>query len=105
MAGALEGAAGHRFRRRSLAATRGCRVLLPELVCPFVRAVEHLDLRPGPVERLPLLLRPRDVGRRLVLRPTAPVPPARCREEPARLPRADDPGGTGQREAPRTPRP
>ena len=72
-----KGRVADRRRRRSLAARSPTPPSSTSTLRPPVGAIEHLDLRPRPVERLPLLLRPRDVGHRDVLRAAARPRPAR----------------------------
>ena len=64
-------------RGRLLAGPRRRRLLLPQRLGASLVALVDLDLRLGHLARLPLLLRPRDVGHRGLRRPAALLASAR----------------------------
>ena len=86
MAGIVAGTRPNYCGRRPLATLGRRRVLLPEFVGARVRACQHVHLWARPVERLPLLLRPRHVGHRVLRRPGAHAASARRGAEPAGIP-------------------
>src|SRR5690349_23137628 len=87
VARAVEGSSRAGRRRPAMATTCRRGVLLPELVRPPVVACERPPVRARAVARIPLLLRARDVGRRDLHPPLAPLEPARCGASDPGLPK------------------